>query len=503
LRERGSGILMHITSLPSPYGIGDLGPEAYNFVDFLSETHQHYWQILPLNLTHSVYGHSPYSSFSSCAGNPLLISPDRMIKDGFLSEKDLGKCPEFSADRVDYGTVTIYKTDLLRIAFEKIKSGLAEHQDFQKFCTSNSDWLDDYSLFISIKHELKGIDWGRWPDELKLRKISSLKTWTKKLSNMILREKFLQYIFFNQWHSLKNYCDSKGIRLIGDIPIYVNYDSVDVWAHPEIFSLDKDNKPMNVAGVPPDYFSSTGQLWGHPVYNWDVLRDSKYEWWLKRIEQNLMLFHLFRLDHFRGFVGYWQVKSTEETAINGKWVQAPAKDFFKTVIRKLPDIQIIAEDLGVITPDVKEIMEHFGFPGMKVLLFAFGDDLPTNPYAPHNHVYNCVVYTGTHDNNTIRGWFKKELDQQGKNRVSAYIGHDVQEKNIHWDIIRLAMMSVAAIVIIPMQDILGLGEKDRMNLPASLQGNWRWRLKQEQLTQTLKKKLVEITETYGRKQPAG
>ncbi|UCH44932.1 MAG: 4-alpha-glucanotransferase, partial [Nitrospiraceae bacterium] len=340
------------------------------------------------------------------------------------------------------------------------------------------------------------------PDELKHREKSSLKAWTKKLGDTILREKFLQYIFFNQWHSLKNYCESKGVRLIGDIPIYVNYDSADVWSHPEVFSLDADKKPVNVAGVPPDYFSSTGQLWGHPVYNWDVLKDSKYAWWLRRIEQNLMMFHLFRLDHFRGFVGYWQVKSDEETAINGKWVQAPAEDFFKAVIRKFPDIQIIAEDLGVITPDVKEVMEHFGFPGMKVLLFAFGDDLPTNPYAPHNHVHNCIVYTGTHDNNTIRGWFKKELDQEAKNRVADYIGHDLQEKNIHWDIIRLAMMSVASIVIVPMQDILGLGEKDRMNLPATLQGNWRWRLKHEQLTPAVKKKLAELTEIYGRKQPA-
>jgi 4-alpha-glucanotransferase len=333
---------------------------------------------------------------------------------------------------------------------------------------------------------------------LRDRQESAIKEWTENLSGHILREKFLQYIFFNQWYSLKNYCDSINIKILGDIPIYVNYDSSDVWAHPDIFSLDRDKRPVFVSGVPPDYFSATGQLWGHPVYNWDILKKSGYEWWIKRIEHNLKLFHLFRLDHFRGFVGYWEVPAGEKTAINGKWVKAPAEDFFKTLLKVFPHISIIAEDLGVITPDVKEIMKKFGFPGMKVLLFAFSEDLPTNPYALHNHINNCVVYTGTHDNNTIKGWFKRELDHEGKKRLSEYLGREVSDKTVHWEIIRLAMMSVADMAIIPMQDVLGLGESDRMNLPASTSGNWEWRLAPDQISPSLIKKLSEITRIHGR-----
>jgi 4-alpha-glucanotransferase len=486
LEKRGSGILLHITSLPSIYGIGDLGPDSYKFADFLAETHQSFWQILPLNLTCPAYGNSPYSSFSAFAGNSLLISPDRMVKDGFLLESDIQEPPSFSKEKVHYKEVTEYKDKL------------SEHNGFQSFCNENFHWLDDFGLFISIKNHLKGIEWSNWPKDLRDRKKEALKKYAEKLSDNILFEKFLQYIFFSQWFSLKTYCDSKDIKIIGDIPIYVNYDSTDVWANPEIFNLNKEKKPAYVAGVPPDYFSSTGQLWGHPVYNWDVLKESRYSWWIKRIEQNLKLFHMFRLDHFRGFVGYWKVKANEENAINGKWVEAPAEDFFSTLLKHLPKLSIIAEDLGVITPDVKEVINEFGFPGMKVLLFAFGEDLPTNPYAPHNHVKNCIVYTGTHDNNTIKGWFKKELKPEDKERISEYIGRDVSEKTIHWEIIRLGMMSVADIFIVPMQDILGLGEKYRMNLPASANGNWEWRLSEEQLSPSLIKKLLHITKTYGR-----
>jgi len=500
LATRGSGILLHITSLPSPYGIGDLGPDAYRFVDFLSETHQSYWQILPLTLTCPAYGNSPYSSFSALAGNTLLISPDRMVKDEFLSDADIRDLPDFSEEKVNYDAVIKYKTKLFTHVYEKYKEKLAGHQDFQKFCSENSYWLDEYSLFISIKNQLNGIEWGKWPPELRDRKKSALKEMANKLSANILKEKFLQYIFSKQWAGLKNYCDSKNIRIMGDIPIYVNYDSSDVWANPEIFSLTDEKEPLYVAGVPPDYFSSTGQLWGHPVYNWNVLEKSGYSWWIKRIGHSLKLFHMFRFDHFRGFIAYWQVHSSEKTAINGKWVEAPAEDFFVTVIKQFPEISIIAEDLGIITQDVKDIMNKFGFPGMKVLLFAFGEDLPTNPYAPHNHIMDCIIYTGTHDNNTIAGWYKHELGPEDRNRVCEYIGRDVTDKSIHWELIRLAMMSVADMAIIPMQDILGLGEKARMNLPASAKGNWEWRLKREQLSQSLIKKLTDITKIYGRAQ---
>jgi 4-alpha-glucanotransferase len=498
LKKRGSGILLHITSLPSPYGIGDLGTEAYRFADFLAETRQSFWQILPLNLTCTAYGNSPYSSFSAFAGNHLLISPDQMVNHGFLSKSNIKNIPSFPRKRVDYNLVTKFKSELFDIAYEINRDRLRSHQEFQRFCAENSGWLDDFTLFISIKNYLKGIEWSKWPEELRDRHEDALREMAEKLKEDILKEKFLQYMFFIQWSSLRHYCDSKNIKIIGDIPIYVNYDSADVWANPEIFSLDKNKKPIYVAGVPPDYFSSTGQLWGHPVYRWDVLKKTGYSWWLKRIEHNLKLFHMFRLDHFRGFVGYWEVPASEKTAINGKWVDAPAEDFFNTLLKHFPDLSIIAEDLGVITPDVREIIERFGFPGMKVLLFAFGEDLPTNPYAPHNHVKNCIVYTGTHDNNTIKGWFKKELTSRDRSRISEYIGHEVTEKTVHWDIIRLAMMSVADTVIIPMQDILGLGEEDRMNLPASPSGNWEWRLVPEQLTSQLIKKLSNITHIYGR-----
>jgi 4-alpha-glucanotransferase len=498
LVRRGSGILLHITSLPSPYGIGDLGPDAYRFADFLSETCQSYWQILPLTLTCPAYGNSPYSSFSALAGNILLISPERLVKDEFLSESDVRDVPDFPEDRVNYDSVIKYKEKLFNRVFAINKEKLSGHQDFQKFCSENSSWLDEYALFISIKTDQNGIEWGKWPAELRDRKKGAMKEMANRLSGNILKEKFLQYIFFKQWAGLKNYCDSKNILIIGDIPIYVNYDSSDVWANPEIFSLSDDKEPLYVAGVPPDYFSSTGQLWGHPVYNWNVLKKSRYAWWTRRIEHALRIFDMFRFDHFRGFVGYWQVHSSEKTAINGKWVEAPAEDFFNTVLKQFPGMSIIAEDLGIITADVKEVMNKFGFPGMKVLLFAFGADLPTNPYAPHNHIKNCIIYTGTHDNNTIAGWYRNELGPEDRNRVCEYIGRDITDRTIHWELIRLAMMSVADMVIVPMQDLLGLGEKARMNLPASPEGNWEWRIKREQLSQALMKKLTDITKIYGR-----
>jgi 4-alpha-glucanotransferase len=496
--KRGSGILLHITSLPSPYGIGDLGAGARGFVDFLANTGQSYWQILPLNLTCPAYGNSPYSSFSAFAGNSLLISPVLMAKDGLLKWSEIKNIPRFSARRVDYRKVTAYKNRLFDLAFKRSIRKLSEDKEFRAFSRKNAHWLDDFTLFISIKKSLNGIEWCDWPGDLRDRKEGALKDASVKLEESILKEKFLQHIFFKQWSSLKKYCDKKKIKVIGDIPIYVNYDSSDVWANPGIFSLDRNRKLAFIAGVPPDYFSSTGQLWGHPLYKWDVLKKSGYDWWLKRIEHNLKEFHLFRLDHFRGFVGYWKVGAGEETAVNGKWVKAPAVDFFNKVMERFPDISIIAEDLGVITPDVKKIMKKFGFPGMKVLLFAFEGDLETNPYAPHNHIENCLVYTGTHDNNTIRGWFKNEATAVEKERISGYLGRKVTERTVHWEFVRLAMMSVADTVIIPMQDVLGLGEKHRMNLPASAKGNWKWRLLEEQLSPGLVRKLKEVTRLYRR-----
>ncbi len=498
MKKRGSGILLHVTSLPSPFGIGDVGPGAYAFTEFLARALQSFWQILPLNRTCSEYGNSPYSSYSAFAGNPLLISPEVMVRDGFLLRSDISDHPVFPETRVDYGAVTRYKEDVFLKAFNRNKKKLSRHHEFQRFCEKHTGWVEDYALFVTLKRQFHGADWGKWPGALRNREEKEIRTWRKRLREEILKETFYQFLFFKQWNALKGYCSRMNIQIIGDMPIYVNYDSSDVWVHPEIFSLDNEKRPAYVAGVPPDYFSSTGQLWGHPVYNWDVLKKDGYQWWIQRIEHNLKLFHMFRLDHFRGFVGYWKVHAREKTAINGEWAEAPAKDFFKALFRHFTHLPLIAEDLGIITPDVREIIHQFGFPGMKVLLFAFGKDLPTNPYAPHNHVKNCVVYTGTHDNNTARGWFKNELDDEGKKRLSGYVGRNVTERTVHRELVRLAMGSVADMVIIPMQDILGLGEKSRMNLPSSVRGNWEWRLRRRQMSGPLIKKLANITLMDGR-----
>jgi 4-alpha-glucanotransferase len=493
---RGSGILLHITSLPSSYGIGDLGPGAYKFADFLSATGQKFWQILPLTKTSIAYGNSPYSSFSAFAGNSLLISPDLLIKDGILSKSDIGSKPGFSVRSVNYDDVSAFKNRMLGKAFQKNRDSMRGDREYNLFCNKNSFWLDDYALFFSLKRRFEKMDWGCWPENLRDRRGGDLRRWRKKLSEEIEMEKFVQYIFFRQWEKLKQYLDNKHLRVIGDMPIYVNYDSSDVWASPDIFRLDKKKTPAYVAGVPPDYFSSTGQLWGHPVYNWGALRDSGYSWWLKRIEHNLRLFHMFRLDHFRGFVAFWEVRASETSAINGRWKKAPAKDFFKTLFEQFPRLPIIAEDLGYITPDVREVMELFGFPGMKVLMFAFSKNLVM--HAPHNYVRNCVVYTGTHDNNTIKAWFENELEPANRKKLSEYIGHMVSNRNVHWQMIRLAMRSVADTVIIPMQDILGLHEYARMNRPASSRGNWEWRLRPEQLSPSLVKRLSRITAIFDR-----
>jgi 4-alpha-glucanotransferase len=497
MKRRGSGILLHITSLPSPYGIGDLGPWAYKFVDFLSETKQSFWQILPLNPISGAFGNSPYSSPSAFAGNPLLISPDLLVEDGFLSKSDIEGDSSFPNERVDYTAVTEYKYKLLGTAYENYKKRGKDYE-FERFSSENSYWLDDYALFISIKEYFNRIVWSDWPEDIRNRNEGAIKEWKEKLKDRVLMGKFFQYIFFKQWFSLKTYCKGKSIRIIGDVPIYVNYDSSDVWTNPQIFKLDNNKRPTSVAGVPPDYFSKTGQLWGNPVYRWDVLRESGYLWWIKRIEHNLKLFDIIRLDHFRGFVAYWEVPAVEKTAINGRWIEVPVEDFFKTLFKRFPFLPVIAEDLGLITPDVREIINRFEFPGMTVLLFAFGDDFPNGAYLPHNYTKNCVVYTGTHDNNTVKGWFTREARPEDRKRIFEYIGREVKEENIHWEFIRLAMMSVANMAIIPIQDILGLGEEAKMNLPSTPQGNWEWRLIPNQITHSAIEKFREMTEIYGR-----
>ncbi len=495
MRFRGCGILLHVTSLPSPYGIGDMGPDAYKFVDLLSENKQSYWQILPLSMTDPAFGNTPYNSISAFAGNPLLISPALLMVEGLLHKEDTEPLPPFKPDRIDYHAVTTYKDRLLDKAYERFKSN-GKNSDYEKFFVANSIWLDDFALFRSIKAEQEGKPWSSWPQGLKDRQKGEMKAARDRLKDRIEREKFIQYIFFKQWNALKDRCNSHNIKIIGDIPLYVNYDSADVWANPGIFKLDENKQQISSAGVPPDYFSATGQLWGNPIYNWDAIRKTNYSWWIQRLGHNLNMVDILRIDHFRGLVAYWEVLAGETTAVKGRWVEAPAEEFLSKIFRHFSCLSIIAEDLGIITADVREVVNKFGLPGMRVLLFAFGEGLPKNPYAPHNNIKNCVIYTGTHDNNTAKGWFEHEAKPEDRQRLSKYVGHEVTAEIVSWELVRMAMMSVADTAILPMQDILGLGEEARMNQPSTIEGNYRWRMLPEQMN--LKGDLKELTELYGR-----
>jgi 4-alpha-glucanotransferase len=496
MSKRRSGILMHVTSLPSPFGIGDLGPGAYRFADFLAASGQKIWQVLPLSPTDPIEGNSPYSSPSAFAGNPLLVSPEHLVSDGLLSEQNLDSVPDLPADRVDYQAVIGYKNELFGRAFDRFSQAQDRHE-FEGFCFKNSHWLEDFALFAALKEHFSGEVWSDWEPDIRDRDPETLETWRKRLARGIESHRFTQFLFYRQWHALKAYCNERGIEIIGDIPIYVSYDSADVWADSQIFKLKADKKPTHVAGVPPDYFSSTGQLWGSPVYDWEVCKRSGFKWWLRRMEHVLSLYDLVRIDHLRGLVAYWEVPAGHKTAVHGAWIDAPAGDFFDTMVKRFPDFPIIAEDLGLITPDVREVMDRYGFPGMKVLLFAFGADEPDHPYLPHNYEHNFVVYTGTHDNNTVRGWFDKAPTADRK-RVDRYVGRDVRADTVHWDLVRLAMASVADTAVTPMQDILGLGEEARMNLPGVLEGYWQWRLAGEALQPDLAAALLDLTRTYGR-----
>ncbi len=497
VNKRGSGILCHITSLTSPHGIGDFGPGAYSFADFLSASQQKYWQILPLNPTDLVYQNSPYHSLSASALNPLLISAEILLEEGLLGRKDLESAPSFSGGRVEFEKVIPFKRKILRAAYERFKER-RDNQEFDRFLEENKSWLEDFGLFVVLKSRFRGIAWPRWPSEIRDRHPEAMKNARKDYQDEMRREMFFQFLCSSQWDKLKSYCHRRGISIAGDVPIYVVHDSAELWAHPELFHLDEDRKPTVVAGVPPDYFSETGQLWGNPLYRWDLMKDNGYLWWIQRLTRNLKLFDFLRIDHFRGFVGYWEIPAGEKTARNGRWVEAPAMDFFDTLKRKLATFPIVAEDLGTITPDVEEVMEHFAIPGMKVLLFAFGEDNPAHPYLPHNYKRNCWVYTGTHDNSTVRGWFSDEAGPEEKQRFFRYVGRIPEEKDIPWEFIRLGAMSEADTFIVPVQDLLGLGGEARMNRPATKKGNWRWRLMPEMLTAELAEKLGGLTRTSGR-----
>lgn len=499
MESRKSGILLHVTSLPSDFGIGDLGKGAYEFADFLAASRQRIWQVLPLSPTTEFCGNSPYCSFSAFAGNPVLISPDFLLKDGYISREDLGSLPSFDPVRADYGWAYEFKDRLLAAAYKRFsKTGDGERGGYYDFINSNAHWLEDYALFVSLKERFSGAPWDEWPPEVRDRTQGELDRWRQALAGQIEREKFKQFLFFSQWSALKRYCNERQITVIGDMPIYVSHDSSDVWTNPQYFKLDGDKKPALVAGVPPDYFSATGQLWGNPVYNWDALAKDSYAWWIRRMEHNLRHFDIVRIDHFRGFVSFWEVPATEMTAVNGKWVEAPAREFFQALLDRFGSLAIIAEDLGILTPEVREVMKKFKFPGMKVLLFAFGGDTASNPYAPHNHVRNCIVYTGTHDNNTAKGWFEKDANAEEKENLAAYFDCEFDEDDVCSQLVRTAMMSVASTAVVPMQDLLELGEEARMNRPSIAMGNWMWRMRADLLTTGLAERIAKMTKIYGR-----
>ncbi|MFC1590248.1 4-alpha-glucanotransferase [Candidatus Omnitrophota bacterium] len=496
MSERRSGVLLHISSLPSTYGIGDFGQKAYEFADFLADTKQKLWQILPLNPTNPVCDNSPYHSTSAFAFNPLLISPELLVRDGLLKKKDIESPPKFPKKKVDFGSVIEFKQKLLLRAYENFRKR-NKNNDLLEICTKN-EWVEDFALFMALKSHHKDVSWHEWAPEAKNRDREFLQSKREELSWEIGKHYFYQHIANTQWNSLKQYCNKKEISIIGDIPIYVDYDSADVWSNPELFKLDSEKRPYAVAGVPPDYFSKTGQLWGNPIYNWDVIKDRGFEWWIKRIRHNLSNVDILRIDHFRGLVGYWEIPAGEKTAMNGKWVQAPANEFFTKLTGEFRGMPFIAEDLGIITDDVNATKERFGFPGMKVLLFAFGDDFPNGTYLPHNIEKHCIMYTGTHDNNTTRGWYENDATPQEKDRLRKYLGEKINISSLPWELVRMAMMSTADTVIIPMQDILGLDKEARMNRPFLATGNWQWRISPGLLKSSVSNKLRGFTEVSGR-----
>jgi 4-alpha-glucanotransferase len=495
--DRGSGILLHITSLPSAEWIGTLGPGAYRFADFLADAGQRYWQVLPLTPPSPGECNSPYSSASAFAGNSLLISAESLAIDGYFDRDKLHSLKPGRLDKVDYEKASQFKAEILESAYKSFPDR-SDRRDYESFLDENSFWIDDYSLYVALKKYFGPISWADWPTDIRDRHPESIARYSEQLGDNIAREKFSQYLFFGQWFALKKYCNERGIRIIGDLPIYLSGQSADIWAHPEIYKLDENKRARFVAGVPPDYFSKTGQLWGNPVYDWNKLRENGYGWWLRRIEHNLKLFDILRIDHFRGLAAYWEIPAGERTAINGRWVDGPGLDFFDKLREKYPMLPIIAEDLGIITPDVKELIDKLDLPGMKVLLFAFGDGVAQNPYAPHNHQKNSVVYTGTHDNNTVRGWFENEATQAEKDSLTGYLGYELTPESVSRAFIGMAEQSVADMAILPMQDYLGLDESARMNTPSTITGNWEWRLDSSTLTPENAAELRKMAIIYGR-----
>lgn len=495
LFPRCSGVLLHPTSLPGRYGIGDLGETAFHFVDWLHSAGQAVWQMLPIGPTS--YGDSPYQTLSAFAGNPNLISLDKLVEQGYLTAADLADTPPFPADHVDYGWIIGWHDEKLTLAYQRFtaQSTPSDRAAFANWCSDNAYWLEDFALFVALKQANGGRPWVEWGAALVRYDADALAAARKQYADQINEQRFRQWLFFQQWYALKYYANQKGVRFFGDIPIFVAHDSADVWANQGDYYLQPDGHPTVIAGVPPDYFSPTGQRWGNPLYRWDVMKDKGYAWWIARFKASLTLFDYIRVDHFRGFEAYWEIPASEETAIRGQWVPGPNADLFHVVKAALGDLPIIAEDLGVITPGVEALRDGFGLPGMKVLQFAWSD--PTNSFLPHAHPMNAVVYTGTHDNNTTLGWWQEEADEGARRLLSEYMGREVRE--ITWDLIRMALASPAHTAVIPLQDLMSWDSTGRMNTPGKQGGNWGWRFQPHHLTEDIRQRLAYLTWLYQRR----
>jgi 4-alpha-glucanotransferase len=484
---RKSGILLHPTSLPGDMGIGDLGKWAYRFADFLAESGQRLWQILPLSPTG--FGYSPYKAYSSVAGNPLLISLQSLVDQGWLAPEDLKDSPIFPDSTIDFDAVIPFKKRLIKKAAAAFFQRGTEpfRTEFETFCVEMKSWLDTYARFAALKEANTDSAWTDWDMKIAAG------------TQDILDQQFIQFEFFRQWKVLKKYCNERGIEIIGDIPIFISHDSADVWANPELFDLDEEGKPKTIAGVPPDYFSETGQCWGNPLYRWDVMEQTGFSWWIARVKSMLDVVDIIRLDHFRGFEAFWEIPAGSTTAIHGRWVKGPGDRLFSALEKSLGKLPFIAEDLGFITPEVYELRDRWGLPGMRILQFAFGDLSPQNPNKPYNFIPNCVAYTGTHDNDTTAGWFSDKPDSQSRAEREAalrYMGSNGTDAV--WDLIRLLLSSTADTAIMPMQDVLELGSEARMNLPSTTSNNWLWRMREDQLNHDLAIKLREMNQIYGR-----
>jgi 4-alpha-glucanotransferase len=507
---RSSGILLHPTSLPGPYGIGEIGPEAYRFADFLHSAGLKIWQVLPLNPTG--FADSPYQCFSAFAGNPLLISTDGLVDEGVLSRDDLKSVPSFPANNVDFGAVIPYKLSLLRRAARNFfTSPSPPHQlAYETFCNAQAAWLEDFALFMAAKDAHDLVVWTEWDPALAARKPDAMQRCREKLADSIAAHKYWQFLFFRQWHTLKNYCHQRGIHIMGDLPIYVAHDSADVWSHPDLFHLDAKGRPTKVAGVPPDYFSATGQLWGNPIYRWDLMAQRGYSWWIERFRACLDMFDMLRVDHFRGFEAYWEIPAGETTAMNGAWIKGPGAELFRVVRQALGELPIVAENLGVITPAVEAIRHEFVFPGMAIFQFAFSTDPQAPTFRPHNYERNLVAYTGGHDNDTMCGWWRtgaaaqstrSQADVEKEERDAMdYLGvtREQMDREVNWIFIRQVMRSVADVVLFPMQDVLGVGSEGRMNTPGTLGGNWKWRMTADQFARADSARIKKYATVYER-----